>query len=879
MRAVFATRDYSEGKYLMLATREGMVKKTELRKLRHRPARGGLIAIKLEDGDELVGVQLTDGDEDLLVVSARGQAARFHEGKVRAMGRDTRGVRAMTLDKGDRVLALCVARDDEDLLVVTGNGYGKRTPMADYPRKGRPTKGVRTLKVTDRKGELITARPVREGQELLLISQMGQVIRIQVDSIRRTGRSTEGVRVMNMAEDDLVCGVASVVEADAVLDGDEDEDGVGRRRPGALRGDGAAAAAGVASAGGRRPPRSRRAPPSDGARTGSRGAGARAGPGAGLAGGGRAAPGGEAGRGAAHPPHAGRPPFLVDPDRAAGAQLVRGLADPRPREPHRRPLHGLPRAGAGRERVRGHLPRRHHPGHLQEGGDLPRRLGHEGHRLRDRAAGLRGRRAPGQLLIDQDVVVNAKPVDEGRPLLQTLLLSFGPVILLVLLFVFLARRAGGAGSAISGLGRSKAKRYDASGTRVTFEDVAGIDEAEDELVEIVDFLKNPDRYLRLGGRIPRGVLLSGPPGTGKTLLARAVAGEADVPFFSLSASEFVEIIVGVGASRVRDLFTQAKATAPAIIFIDELDAIGRARGGSASLGGNDEREQTLNQILTEMDGFSGTEGVIVLAATNRPEILDPALLRPGRFDRRVTVSPPDRDGRAAILRVHTARRAARRRRRPGPDRRSRPPAWSGADLANLVNEAALTAARRDHDARPAERLHRGARADRAGGGAPHHDLAGRARAHGLPRERPRAARHAAAGGGPGAQGLDRAAWAGPGRDLPGARRRPLRLRRWSTCAAGSSAPWAAAPPRRSSTATSPPGPSPTSSRSRTSPAGWSGGGGCREAIGPISVLPGPNDEPLLPRSARPDLARTRCSSWTRRCAGSWTSATSRRCSS
>jgi DNA gyrase subunit A len=225
VRAVFATRDYTEGKYLMLATRDGMVKKTEMRKYDTILREAGLIAIQLQEGDELVGVQLTDGDEDLLVVSARGQAARFHEGKVRPMSRDTRGVRAMTLDEGDRVLALCVARDDEDLLVVTGNGYGKRTPMSDYPRKGRPTKGVRTLKVTDRKGELITARPVREGQELLLISQMGQVIRIQVDSIRRTGRSTEGVRVMNMAEDDLVCGVASVVEAEAELEGLEGDEG------------------------------------------------------------------------------------------------------------------------------------------------------------------------------------------------------------------------------------------------------------------------------------------------------------------------------------------------------------------------------------------------------------------------------------------------------------------------------------------------------------------------------------------------------------------------------------------------------------------------------------------------------------------------------
>jgi len=301
------------------------------------------------------------------------------------------------------------------------------------------------------------------------------------------------------------------------------------------------------------------------------------------------------------------------------------------------------------------------------------------------------------LMIENDVEVNATPVDEGRSLLTTLLFSFGPVILLVLLFVFLMRRAaGGAGGALTGLGKSKAKRYDASAQRVTFADVAGIDEAEEELVEIVDFLKNPDRYRRLGGQIPRGVLLSGPPGTGKTLLARAVAGEADVPFFSLSASEFVEMIVGVGASRVRDLFAQAKATAPAIIFIDELDAIGRARGGSASLGGNDEREQTLNQILTEMDGFSGGEGVIVLAATNRPEILDAALLRPGRFDRRVTVNPPDRDGRAAILTVHL-------RGVPVADDVSvealaqATPGMVGADLRNLINEAALMAARRNHE--------------------------------------------------------------------------------------------------------------------------------------------------------------------------------------
>jgi cell division protease FtsH len=301
------------------------------------------------------------------------------------------------------------------------------------------------------------------------------------------------------------------------------------------------------------------------------------------------------------------------------------------------------------------------------------------------------------LLLKNKVEVNARAIDEGRSFLATLLISFGPTLLIVgLLIYFLRRSQSLASGGISGLGRSKAKRYDASATRVSFEDVAGIDEVEEELVEIVDFLKNPDRYRRLGAAIPKGVLLSGPPGTGKTLLARAVAGEADVPFFSLSASEFVEMVVGVGASRVRDLFEQAKKEAPAIIFIDELDAIGRARGGGGGFGGHDEREQTLNQILTEMDGFTGSEGVIVLAATNRPEILDQALLRPGRFDRRMTVNPPDKDGRRAILEIHT-------RSVPLDDDvdlgriASSTPGMVGADLRNLVNEAALLAARRDHE--------------------------------------------------------------------------------------------------------------------------------------------------------------------------------------
>ncbi len=301
-----------------------------------------------------------------------------------------------------------------------------------------------------------------------------------------------------------------------------------------------------------------------------------------------------------------------------------------------------------------------------------------------------------QALLKNNVTVNAHPVQTGTPLWQTIVFGFGPTLLLVGLFIALMRRGSGAGGMLGSFGRTTAKRYEHSENRTTFKDVAGIEEAEQELMEVVDFLRNPQRYLKVGGAIPKGVLLAGAPGTGKTLLARAVAGEADVPFFSISASEFIEAIVGVGASRVRDLFRVAKEAAPAIIFIDELDAIGRSRGGGVSFGGNDEREQTLNQILTEMDGFTGAEGVIVLAATNRPEILDQALLRPGRFDRRVFVNPPDKDGRKQILMVHT-------RSVPLADDvelsqvAASTPGMVGADLRNLVNEAALTAARRNHE--------------------------------------------------------------------------------------------------------------------------------------------------------------------------------------
>ena len=297
-----------------------------------------------------------------------------------------------------------------------------------------------------------------------------------------------------------------------------------------------------------------------------------------------------------------------------------------------------------------------------------------------------------------NVTVNASPPDNGPGLLVSLLVGFGPVILLIGGFVWLSRRASSlmGGGPLSAFTRTSARRAEGEATHTTFADVAGIDDAKDELAEVVDYLRRPERYRRLGGRVPRGVLLSGAPGTGKTLLARAVAGEAGVPFFSMSASEFVEMIVGVGASRVRDLFDQAKAAAPAIIFIDELDAIGRARMAGTVLGGNDEREQTLNQILTEMDGFEPGSGVVVLAATNRPEVLDPALLRPGRFDRRDRGAGAGQRGPPRDPRRAHPRRAAGRRRRPRRAR-GRDPRHGRRRPGNLANEAALLATRRDHE--------------------------------------------------------------------------------------------------------------------------------------------------------------------------------------
>ncbi|ARF78543.1 ATP-dependent zinc metalloprotease FtsH [Kitasatospora aureofaciens] len=301
-------------------------------------------------------------------------------------------------------------------------------------------------------------------------------------------------------------------------------------------------------------------------------------------------------------------------------------------------------------------------------------------------------------LQQQGVEVTATSPVQQRSFLTNLLLSLAPMLLLVFVWVLLARRmSGGLGAGPLGRKAPPKPVTAEQGKRTTFADVAGIDEVEAELTEVVDYLKNPERYRRLGAKMPRGVLLSGPPGTGKTLLARAVAGEADVPFFSASASEFIEMIVGVGASRVRELFAEARKVAPAIIFIDEIDTIGRQRGAGGGMGGHDEREQTLNQILTEMDGFTGSEGVIVIAATNRADVLDPALLRPGRFDRRITVSPPDREGRAAILRIHT-RTVPLAGDTDLQQLAKITPGMTGAELANLVNEAALLAVKREQDA-------------------------------------------------------------------------------------------------------------------------------------------------------------------------------------
>jgi cell division protease FtsH len=295
-------------------------------------------------------------------------------------------------------------------------------------------------------------------------------------------------------------------------------------------------------------------------------------------------------------------------------------------------------------------------------------------------------------LVDKGVRISAAPVDDNVPSLFGVLISWFPMLLLIGVWIFFMRQMQGGGGRAMGFGKSRARLLTEKVGRITFEDVAGIDEAKQELEEIVEYLKDPQKFQRLGGKIPKGVLLVGPPGTGKTLLARAIAGEANVPFFTISGSDFVEMFVGVGASRVRDMFEQGKKNAPCIIFIDEIDAVGRHRGAGLG-GGNDEREQTLNQLLVEMDGFEANEGVILIAATNRPDVLDPALLRPGRFDRQVVVPNPDVVGREKILKVHM-RKVPLASDVDAKIIARGTPGFSGADLANLVNEAALMAARR-----------------------------------------------------------------------------------------------------------------------------------------------------------------------------------------
>ena len=296
-------------------------------------------------------------------------------------------------------------------------------------------------------------------------------------------------------------------------------------------------------------------------------------------------------------------------------------------------------------------------------------------------------------LSDRGVSISAVPIEDKMPSLLGVLLSWFPMLLLIAVWIFFMRQMQGGKGGAMGFGRSKAKMMNEVKGKVTFNDVAGVEEAKEEVEEVVEFLRDPKKFSRLGGKIPRGCLLVGPPGTGKTLLARAIAGEAGVPFFTISGSDFVEMFVGVGASRVRDMFEQGKKHSPCIIFIDEIDAVGRSRGAGLG-GGNDEREQTLNQLLVEMDGFDTNEGVIIIAATNRPDVLDPALLRPGRFDRQVVVSNPDIIGREKILKVHAKKISM------SPDVNLRTvargtPGFSGADLANLVNEAALLAARKN----------------------------------------------------------------------------------------------------------------------------------------------------------------------------------------
>ena len=361
----------------------------------------------------------------------------------------------------------------------------------------------------------------------------------------------------------------------------------------------------------------------------------------------------------------------------------------------------------------------------------------------------------------KDVKITVKPEDDS-PWYMSILVSWFPMLLLIGIWIFFMRQMQMGGGKAMSFGKSRARlQTEPEGRRITFDDVAGVEEAKEELTEIIEFLREPKKFTRLGGRIPKGVLLVGGPGTGKTLMARAIAGEAGVPFFSISGSDFVEMFVGVGASRVRDLFTQGKKNAPCIIFIDEIDAVGRHRGAGLG-GGHDEREQTLNQLLVEMDGFESNEGVILIAATNRPDVLDPALLRPGRFDRQVVVPTPDVKGREAILHVHT-------RRTPlSPDvdlsvLARGTPGFSGADLENMVNEAALLAARDDKEPHRHGRLRAGqGQGDDGRRAAQPHPQRGREAHHRLSRGGPRPGGHAHPGHRPGAQGDHHPPRPGPG---------------------------------------------------------------------------------------------------------------------
>ena len=424
------------------------------------------------------------------------------------------------------------------------------------------------------------------------------------------------------------------------------------------------------------------------------------------------------------------------------------------------------------------------------------------------------------VLREQDVDIEFKT--PGNNWLLSIAGLLLPVLLIIGFFVWMQRRAAGQMGNVMSIGRSRAKAYTTDKPSTTFADIAGYEGVKQEITEVVDFLRMPDRFREIGARVPKGMLLVGPPGTGKTLFARAVAGEAGVGFLSVTGSDFMEMFVGVGASRVRDLFQQARRMGRAIIFIDEIDSIGRKRGAGLG-GGHDEREQTLNQMLSEMDGFETAEGIVILAATNRPDILDPALLRPGRFDRQIVVPLPEFDERRAILDVHT------RDKRMGPDvdldvMAKATPGMSGADLANLVNEAALVAVRRGSQADRADRLRERPRPGRARRPAREPRAVGRGEAGDrLPRGRPRPAGHRAAPRRPAAQGHDPAAGHGPRRHVEPAAGAPHVLAR-STSRTPSARRWAAASPRRSSSTTSTAAPPTTSSRPPASPGGWSASG-------------------------------------------------------